>query len=243
MARLALHLPHFERLLRASVPLGKMEYRGHMPSKTLFVLFPGIGDIAEDFERRGFIDDLRRVAVGADAVAVDAHYGYYSSRVIHERITDDVLTAAIEAGYERIWLAGISLGGFGAVSYAARHTAHIAGLVLLAPYLGTSDLINEIAKAGGVGQWEPGQIDEHDYQREVWSWVKQGCMNGDAPVPVFLGYGKRDMFAHANGLLAQCLPAHRVFTVPGGHDWRTWKKIWRLFLGTAKDELKCWPSR
>jgi pimeloyl-ACP methyl ester carboxylesterase len=230
LAKMALVSPKFLPLLATPAPLMKMEYRGSTQSKTLIIFLPGIGDLAEDFERRGFIDDMRRHGIAADAVAIDAHYGYYAARVIHERMTDDVIASARAAGYEQIWLAGVSLGGFGAASYASRHPSHITGLVLLAPYLGGAALIGEIASAGGMKNWEPGNVSEGDYQRALWIWFKHHFANDTPALRIYLGCGTRDMFVRANALLAEVLPQEQVFLIPGGHDWRIWKKIWQKFL-------------
>jgi len=236
-ARLALLSSRFDPLLHTSAPLEKMEYAGDAQNNSLIVFLPGIGDVAEDFERRGFIDELRRQGIGADAVAVDAHYGYYASREIHARIAGDVIAAAHEAGYERIWLTGVSLGGFGAASYAAQYASHIDGLLLLAPYLGGPELVQEIASAGGIGRWKAGRVGENDYQRALWAWFKRILAEREAELPIYLGYGKRDMFQHANGLLAEVLPQEQVFAIPGGHDWRTWKQLWQMFLESRKTGL------
>lgn len=238
LARLALVSPGLSRLMATPAPLVKMEYPGDAESRRLVIFLPGIDDLAEDFERRGFIDDMRRHGITADAVAIDAHYGYYAERVIHDRITEDVIMTARMAGYEEIWLAGISLGGFGAVSYAARHASQVNGLFLFAPYLGGKELIREIAGAGGMTGWEPGDIAEGDYQRDVWKWLKDHFADEERSLPIYLGYGARDMFAGANNLLAQALPEEQVLQIPGGHDWRTWKTIWRMFLAGQHAPLR-----
>src|SRR5690242_12232968 len=85
LAKLALLSTRFDPLLKTNTPLVRMEYRGAAQTRSLVIFLPGIGDVAEDFERRGFIDDMRRHGIMADAVAVDAHYGYYASREIHAR--------------------------------------------------------------------------------------------------------------------------------------------------------------
>lgn len=230
LAKLFLLAPKFGALPAAPVPLMKIEYAGRKKNRTLIIFLPGIGDIAEDFERRGFIHEMRREGIAADAVAVDAHYGYYAKKAILERITDDVIDAAHTAGYEEIWLAGVSLGGFGAASYAARHASRISGIVLFAPYLGDKALIREIFDAGGVKRWEPGHVAQNDFQRSLWAWIKQHVQECEPALQIYVGYGTRDMFAHANSLLAEVLPRERVFAIPGQHDWRTWKQIWRMFL-------------
>ncbi|HVL75265.1 MAG TPA: alpha/beta hydrolase [Noviherbaspirillum sp.] len=229
-ARLCLFSSRFDAL-GAPSPLLKLEYAAHKESRTLIIFLPGIDDLAEDFERRGFIHELRRAGVAADAIAVDAHFGYYARRVILERVTEDVIASAHASGYEEIWLVGISLGGFGAASYAARHPSHVNGVLLLAPYLGDKPLIDEIVTAGGLDAWDPGQVTHADYPRSLWSWLKRHpSMPGAAP-PIYLGYGTGDAFARANALLADVLPERHVFAISGRHDWHTWMQIWRMFLG------------
>ena len=237
VARLALLSPRFDPLLKTDTPLARMDYPGDEETRHLIVFLPGIGDLAEDFERRGFISEMRRHGISADAVAIDAHYGYYASRAIHARITEDVVSSAREAGYENIWLAGISLGGFGAASYAARHASDIAGLLLFAPYLGDAPLIREIAAAGGIRHWEPGRVDEGDYQRAVWVWFRQEFAGMESELPVYLGYGRRDWFEDAHSLLAELLPQQQVYSIPGGHDWPTWQKLWQALLPDWKGAL------
>lgn len=238
LARMALLSSRFAHLLPPSAPLARMDYRGSERNPRLILFLPGIGDLAEDFERMGFIDDMRQRGVTADAVAADAHFGYYAGRMIHERITADLIDAAQEDGYEQIWLAGISLGGFGAASYAARHATHVSGLILLAPYLGRDPLIREITQAGGIRRWQPGHVRESDHERTMWRWFRQH-LSGVHPMPrIYLGYGESDRFAPANALLADALPREHVFSIPGGHDWRTWKRLWHLFLGVRENPLR-----
>lgn len=214
-----------------------MEYRAAERSNSLIIFLPGIDDLAEDFERRGFIDDMRRHGITADAVAVDAHYGYYASRAIHSRITEDVVVSARDAGYEQIWLAGISLGGFGAASYAALHSSHISGLLLFAPYLGGAKIVREISTAGGASLWQPGTVDTGDYQRALWAWLKQTLAENNSNLPIYLGYGERDMFRNANALLAGLLPTDQVYSIPGGHNWRTWRQLWQMVLPQWKTAI------
>lgn len=237
LAALALLSPRFDPIFKTAAPLPRMDYPGNASSKNLIVFLPGIGDLAEDFERSGFIDDLRRHGIDADAVAIDAHYGYYASRAIHTRMAEDVVVIAREAGYEQVWLAGISLGGFGATSFAALQSSHISGLLLLAPYLGSNELVDEVVAAGGLGAWEPGAVPGGDYPRTVWAWLKDNFANQQPKVPIYLGYGESDRFAAANALLGDMLPSEQVVSIPGGHDWRTWKRLWQQMLPVCKTSL------
>jgi pimeloyl-ACP methyl ester carboxylesterase len=219
------------RLLPAPTPLQVCEYRcASAPTRELMILLPGIGDVAEDYESHGFVDAVLRSEAPADLIAVDVHVGYYARRTALERLRKDVIAPAREAGYEKIWLVGISLGGLGASLYAAEHGADVQGLVLLAPFLGGPRIVREIAGAGGLGAWKPDERTEDDYQRRLWQWAKRYSKESEKLPALFIGYGEGEPFAPANRLLAQALPVECVLTVPGGHDWRTWHQLWRAFL-------------
>lgn len=234
LAKMVLLSPRLAPVMKTETTMARLDFPGEVASGDLIVFLPGIGDLAEDFVRSGFIADLRQHGIQADAVAIDAHYGYYASRAIHTRIAEDIIAAAHDAGYERIWLAGISLGGFGATSFAALHSSQIAGLLLLAPYLGSGELVSEVASAGGIRSWEPGVIRDDDYTRAVWAWLKNEHVSQRESLPIYLGYGRSDRFARANSLLADVLPDRHVHSIPGGHDWRTWKKLWQQMLPAYK---------
>jgi hypothetical protein len=47
---------------------------------------------------------------------------------------------------------------------------------------------------------------------------------------VHLGYGVDDRFAGAHRRFAELLPAERVRTAPGGHDWPAWRALWGAWL-------------
>ncbi|MGQ0751735.1 MAG: alpha/beta fold hydrolase [Betaproteobacteria bacterium] len=230
LCRLVRTSPAFAPVLPASLSLSRVSYRCGQATRALVAFLPGIEDVAEDFQIHGFIDTLGEHDVAADAMALDAHYGYYANRTIHDRLTTEVIVPAQAAGYEKIWLVGISLGGFGALSYAARHPKNVAGLVLLAPYLGDSPLISEIKAAGGLNEWSSAGIEDADYQRALWGWIKHDESIRLSKLPVYLGFGERDAFATANRLLAELLPREHVITVRGGHDWATWKTLWKNLL-------------
>lgn len=238
LARMALWSPRTSAMLATEHPLHRLEYRLRDGQRDLIVFLPGIGDLAEDFHRRGFIHEMEQHGLAADAMAVDAHFGYYASRAIHHRLKLDVIASARRTGYKRIWLAGISLGGFGAATYAALNESHLAGLILLAPYLGPPALIREISMAGGLTHWSPGHVDEEDDQRRLWAWFKRHLIERPSDsMPIYLGYGRNDMFRKANRLLADALPPDRVFPLTGGHNWHTWQRVWRKMLQTTGNAL------
>lgn len=195
------------------------------------VFLPGIGDVLEDFELNRFVETVRTSARPADIVAADLHAGYYFRSSVLERLHEDVFEPAKACGYERIWLVGISLGGFGALLYAMNRTSDVQGLVLLAPYVGEDAVVREIASAGGLRRWDPGNAETDDHARRMWGWVKQHT-SGDrsSALEIYLAFGDRDCFAPGNALLADVLPNDRVFTLRGRHDWHTWRRLWQAFL-------------
>lgn len=221
-------VPRCASLFPLRHPLRTVAFRSSAAGRRLLVLLPGIGDLAEEFSRAGFVDAVRQTAPGTEMVAVDAHLGYYTSRSLVERLHLDVIRPAIEAGYSEISLAGISLGGLGALLYAGAHPQQLSRVWLLAPYLGPSGLVREIREAGGLARWAPEGGKGDAPLREVWGWIKER-REASSP-PLYLGYGAADRFAAAHRLLAETLPPEQVREVPGGHDWKTWRTLWSQFL-------------
>ena len=168
-------------------------------------------------------------------VAPNAHFGYYRDRTLDERLTEDVIRPAKAEGYEKIWLVGASMGALGSIFYLKQRPEHVNGILLIGPYLGDADIIEEISAAGGLRRWNPGPYDEEkDWQRGVWDFLKQCCANPAARAPIYLGLGRKDRYSDAQKLLAQELPEDRVIRVDGGHDAATFKKIWQIFLDREK---------
>ncbi len=221
------------RLRPTPVPLRTVSYPGNPAAgqpRTLVVLLPGRRDSPEDFGRFHFPELAAQAGARVDMVAADAHLGYYYNRTIVDRLHEDVIAPARKR-YDRIWLAGISLGGTGSLLYTAQHPEDVDGILLLAPFLGEEKVIDEVAAAGGLSGWSPPEtLAPDDFQRRMWVWLKGGVQG---KIPIYLGYGRNDGFARANGLLGKVLPPERVFTVPGGHAWKAWKAAWEAFLKTG----------
>jgi enterochelin esterase-like enzyme len=117
-----------------------------------------------------------------------------------------------------------------ALDYAALNPGDLHGVCLLSPYLGNRMLLAEIAGAPDLAAWNPGQLAEIDEERRIWRFI-QG-QRGQVR-HFHLGYGREDRFAEAHRLLARELPPSAVDVVPGGHDWRTWTKLWENFLDST----------
>lgn len=193
--------------------------------KDLIVLLPGINEQPTKYERRGFIDDLRGRGLGVDVIAVDAHFGYYKERNVVNRLKADVIEPAKAKGYTNIWLVGFSVGGLGSLLYAMRHPNDIEGILTFAPYLGEPALIREIKDAGGPLHWRD-TSSEDDGIRRLWVWLKNYATNSQNLPMLYVGYGQQDRFAVADALLASLLPQEHVYAIAGGHNWKTWKKLW-----------------
>jgi pimeloyl-ACP methyl ester carboxylesterase len=155
----------------------------------LVVFLPGRGDRAEDFEERGLLAAARQAGLDADVLAVDAHLAYYYKRVITARLWEDVVLPARARGYRRLFVVGISRGGLGAISLVQEHPDAVAGLFVLAPYLGEPDVTREIEAAGGLARWS-GTPSERDF-RGVWGFLR-GYAAGEPRPPLWLAYGESE---------------------------------------------------
>jgi pimeloyl-ACP methyl ester carboxylesterase len=216
-----------------SPPMRRLEYRADARARaaTLLVLMAGAGDDHHAFAENGVIELARAAAFPADILAVDAHVDYFTDLTVRERLHHEVVVPAHEAGYSRVWLGGISLGGFAALIYAQRHAEWLAGLALVAPYIGNRGTLAEIETAGGLDAWQPGDLSDND-ERSVWLMLKNHVAADAHALPIHLLYGAEDRFARFHALLAARLDPKRVTVMPGAHDWLAWKPLWAHFFRT-----------
>ncbi|RYY82224.1 MAG: alpha/beta hydrolase [Comamonadaceae bacterium] len=206
---------------------------------TLLVLLPGAYSHPDEFVREGFVRAVQARRLAVDVMRVDAHLGYYSKGSFIDRLRTDVMTPARAGGYRRVWVVGISVGGLGGMVYAEAHPGEIDGLVVLAPYLGDRLLSADIANAGGLARWpgplgNPAGDDRSQRETRLWKWLQGYAASSPSAgrPPLYLGYGVDDRFAFSHRLLAAALPAGRVATTPGGHDWPEWVRLWEALLPT-----------
>lgn len=215
---------------RPVIPLRTLDLAPRGDGDCLAVLLPGRWDRPESFRDAGFAAAVAGRGLRLDLVAVDSHLAYYQDRSVVERLHLDVVAPARAAGYRTIWLVGTSLGGVGGLLYLRDRPEEISGVLALAPFLGADEVIREIEAAGGPARWSAaGPAPTDDVGRELWSWLAPWTAGRQRP-PLHLGWGSEDRLARANALLATALPAERVYTAPGGHDWRTWARLWEQFL-------------
>lgn len=212
---------------KAKVPIPADSAQQERESDTLIVMLPGRRSGEGDFRENGFFDLVRDK--GMDALSVNAHFGYYRNRSLTVRLHEDVIKPAREQGYTKIWLMGISLGGFGAILYADDYPEGVDGMFLLAPYTGDIKISEDIRNDGGLLAWNRESDSGKDYERRAWRRLQIEISKQD-PAHVVLAYGNSDRFADANAVIAEALADSHVFTRQGGHDWGTWKPLWRNIL-------------
>jgi len=214
-------------------PMPAVDHQAHGPEKArgLVVFLPGFGDGPDHFTDNGFVNQVRKLDAKWDAIATDAHFGYYRKFTILERLREDVIKPAREKGYKEIWLVGISMGGFGVLSYAQRYPQDITGVIAMAAYMGDGDVVDQVIEAGGLKKWTPpadlaaieDKEEQHSYR--MWTWFKS-FEKGLAGKPhVYLAWGNDDRLRTPNKQLAALLPKDRVFTRDGGHKWTTWRPL------------------
>ena len=156
----------------------------------LLVMLPPAMARAQDLLDHGFAAQLP-----LEVEVVDARADDYLDKEIGARLEAEIMGKQ----YARLWLMGISLGGWGCLSVARRRPAEIEGVILIAPFLGSR---NPPPLESGLP-------------------------------PIYLGFGEADRYRKPSEMLARQLPAERVVTLPGGHDWETWMRLWRALLARS----------
>ena len=198
---------------------------------TLLVLLPGAYDTPQDFGQLGFVSAVRERRLPVDLLLLDAHTGYYTSQQIIERLLDEVVQPARAQGYARIWLVGISLGGYGSLLFARRHGELIDGLFVMAAFLGRRDLPAAIGRAGGLRAWDGELASADASDLALWRWLRARADAAAPPKPpLWIGYGEHDRFVASNRLIAATLPPAQVLVTDGGHEWAPWRRLWDRFL-------------
>lgn len=212
-------------------PIPALEIAQAQPaSPCTAILLPGTWDRPADFVRHGFAAAVAQSQTPLNLVAVDTHMGYYRKQTVVERLRQDFV-APLRAKQQRVWLVGASLGSVGSLLYSAHHRDEIEGIVLFAPFLGDPELLEEIRRAGGPKQWPtPPTLGPKDWQRRVWSFLRDWHQAGQKGPKIYLAYGESDDFAPGNVLMSELLPAEQVYHRPGGHDWKTWRALWQEML-------------
>ncbi|NTV11883.1 MAG: hypothetical protein HGA47_14120 [Zoogloea sp.] len=195
---------------------------------SVLILLPGAYDTPEHFIEHGLVDELRASGLPLDLVLAETDLSLVSDGGLVRRLHADVVAPLRAAGYRRIWLGGISLGGLTAMTHADAFPGAVEGLCLFAPYPGNRTITAEIAAAGGLAAWPADELPDDEGERRGWRALRR--LAGETPARVWLGYGVDDRFAPGHRLMAEVLPAGQVAVRPGGHDWPTWRVLFRELL-------------
>jgi pimeloyl-ACP methyl ester carboxylesterase len=196
----------------------------------LMVLLPGAYMRAADFAQAGFFAAVAQRGMPFDIAAVDLDLEAISTGNALPAVQAEVIDPARRAGYARIWLGGISLGGLLALCHNADTPGAVDGLCLLAPYPGSRLTINAIARAGGLERWKASAEQLDDPEFRMWRWLQKPPPD----FPVVIGYGTEDRFAAGMRQIAERFPAEAQYALPGGHDWPVWRELWEHFLDSGR---------
>ncbi|MGQ0587288.1 MAG: alpha/beta hydrolase-fold protein [Gammaproteobacteria bacterium] len=196
-------------------------------AREVVVVLPGFGDDAEVMHDRGIAESMQRAWPHADVVLASATFAYYRGGRLVERLEQDVIEPARKR-YAKVWLAGASMGGAGALLYERAYPGRVAGVLLFAPFLGDDDVLDAIRAAGGVRKWDPGAVpaavDGDNWQREIWRVIAGWAQDPKLAQRAWLVCGRDDRLLGAAQLAAEALPAAHFFEVDGGHTWKVWRQ-------------------
>jgi len=208
--------------------------------RTVVIVLPGFGSDAKEMRERGVAQAIQEVWPEADVLLASATFDYYREGKLVGRLHEEVVSPVLRAGYKRVWLAGASLGGMGALLYEHEHPGTVTGIVLFAPFLGDRSLLQEIKAAGGPRTWNPGELpaelNADNYQRQVWKMVKGWAGEPQRARRVWLACGVEDRLMAGARLMATALPQDRFVELPGGHTWAAWLNGGRTVFSRIKSE-------
>jgi len=194
--------------------------------RELVVLLPGRFSRPREFEEAGVVRLMRERHPRARIVAPDLHLGYYRDRSAIDRLERDVVIPARERGADRLILVGVSLGGLGALLYDLERPGEVDEMLLLAPFLGEEEALEEIEAAGGLAGWDPAPPGEDDFSRRVWLGLRERWQDEGRRPRVWLGCGRSDRLASSNRLFErEFLGEGESLWLEGGHDWETWAAL------------------
>ncbi|MGN2246249.1 alpha/beta hydrolase-fold protein [Frateuria sp. GZRR35] len=209
------------------------------PPHRLVVMLPGRGDDLQSLGERGIAQTIHRQWPDADVILTGLTMPFYREGRATERLHDEVIAPASARRYDQIWLAGISLGGLGALMYDRAYPGEIDGMLLISPYLGDKAIYREIQAAGGLDRWQPGPVQaftQETYQRELWRYIQRWSDDPRRTDSVWVAYGDRERFRDRISLLASQLPPGHAFELPGHHNWTLWQPAAKTLLEHARSE-------
>jgi hypothetical protein len=218
----------FLRRPSAEVPALTIAAPSPNGKKRMVIVLPGRSDDIKALQRSGIASVIQQNLPDADVVLVALTMSYYLEGRGMQRLHQQIVQPARQQGYHEIYLAGASLGGMGALMYESEFPNEMSGLILMAPYMGETSLVNVIIEAGGLSQWKadslPTELKRENATPDEWRVVQSLATNRERARTVWLVCGQQDQFYGAAQLIAQVLPPANYFEPSGGHTWAVWRR-------------------
>jgi hypothetical protein len=227
---------------RGKKALPSVRYSGMTGKRSLVVLLPTMGGKGSHYETQGFLDEVWERGFESSLEVIDVNPSLYLGSRIVELLKTGVIEPAKAEGFEEFYLVGISLGGHAVLLYATEYPEDVDGIIILAPFISGDRASDAIEEAGGLDTWEDCPFLAWTHACNLWKSLQVYVSDSRNQRKVVLGFGTEDTFVEQCQILAEVLLPEQVFTVSGGHDWTTWKK---LFIKAADyfQELKIQRER
>ncbi len=203
------------------------------PAHRLVVMLPGRSDSLQGLTDTGIAGIIQQSWPDADVLLTGLTMPFYRQGRVAQRLHDEVIEPARRTSYGQVWLAGISLGGMGALLYDSAYPDQIDGLLLLSPYLGEDAIHQQIRQAGGLAAWQAGPaqaIGPDTFQHELWRSLQAWSQRPQHTGSTWVAYGADEPFRQPIELMTPLLPADHVIMLPGKHNWKLWKPAMRALL-------------
>jgi hypothetical protein len=216
----------FIRQTGANVPSITIAALSPSASKKMVIVLPGARDDVKAMQRSGIVAVIQQSMPDADVVLIALTMSYYLEGRAMERLHEQIVLPARQAGYLEIYLAGASLGGMGVLRYESAYPGEMTGLVLMAPYMGKTSLVEKIIAGGGLSKWQtelqPTVLMRYSSAPDEWRVVQSLSANRERARQVWLVCGQEDRYRGAAQLIAQVLLPENYIEPGGAHIWPVW---------------------
>lgn len=219
-------------------PIPTAEFPAPAPVRRTVVMLPGRGDDLASMERLRVAQTIQNAWPDADVVLTGLTMPFYSQGQATKRLHDEVIEPVRNRHRGPVWIAGISLGGMGALLYQHDYPGQVDGLLIFSPYLGDDAIHDEIRNAGGLASWNPGPpqaVGPDTFQHELWRSLKQWSDEPARTRTVWLAYGEDEPFRAPIQLMTPQLAPDHVLMLPGRHDWALWTPAIGKLLARASN--------